>query len=436
MEREKATKKTGFGGRKLSFRLILLLAAAGISSCAGLRGGYLARTSPPETWRGSSHPGADSLLLRTRELKKNLFGEAKSLAAAIEAAPDGKIPAHLLNGLHANLEEHLRLDSQLHLLAARDGNPQALALLLESALGYDSCYRTSKTVRRLLNRGNTSTGLPERFLDDTHRFLLTPFNWKSAGIQPPPRGKKPSPVALAGFMVCRHGDRCRHAGYEWVNRLSKVFGNLAGSVSLKGNPPADPQLLVDYLQPLDIILVKSETHLTDRFIPGFFGHVAVWTGTAAMLEKMGAWDLPTVVPHRVALFEGQIFAEGLRSGVKLSPPELFGDGNLYLVLRPEALGPQEKNRILGRLLSHLGKEYDFNFDLRYSDRIFCSELIYLAFDTFGWETRKTWGRVTLSPDEILTGSPCRPVLKPVVLVTREGILSDPSPEMLRRILEE
>jgi hypothetical protein len=48
----------------------------------------------------------------------------------------------------------------------------------------------------------------------------------------------------------------------------------------------------------------------------------------------------------------------------------------------------------------LGKAYDFNFDISTSDKIVCSELVYISYSYIDWPTEKTMGRYTISPDHI------------------------------------
>ena len=49
----------------------------------------------------------------------------------------------------------------------------------------------------------------------------------------------------------------------------------------------------------------------------------------------------------------------------------------------------------------MGKSYDFNFDIESSDKVNCTELIYLAFDFIDWKVRYFMDRYTLFPDDLL-----------------------------------
>ena len=51
-------------------------------------------------------------------------------------------------------------------------------------------------------------------------------------------------------------------------------------------------------------------------------------------------------------------------------------------------------------MRQLGKEYDFNYNVETTDKIVCSQLVYLAYTDIKWPTDKLIGRYTISPDNI------------------------------------
>ena len=54
--------------------------------------------------------------------------------------------------------------------------------------------------------------------------------------------------------------------------------------------------LADRLKPLDVLLEKTPFRLTDKTIPGFWGHVGLWIGDQQDLEELGIWNHPLVKP--------------------------------------------------------------------------------------------------------------------------------------------
>ena len=197
--------------------------------------------------------------------------------------------------------------------------------------------------------------------------------------------------------------------------LSGMFGNTLGLYeSRKGKLYEDKEALENLkaeLQPLDILLEKTPFRLTDKLIPGHFGHVAIWTGTKAELIDLGLWDDLHVKPFNAEVGSPQNSAskdehqviEALRSGVQLNTLEHFMNVDDVAILRPIfGEGSQEalKKEALIMAFRQLGKKYDFNFDVNTTDKIVCSELAYVSFPSMDWPTEKTLGRHSISPDNV------------------------------------
>lgn len=197
--------------------------------------------------------------------------------------------------------------------------------------------------------------------------------------------------------------------------LSGLFGNTLGLYEsrrgkLYGNKAALNNMQAT-LQPLDILLEKTPFRLTDKLIPGHFGHVAIWTGTKAELIDLGIWDDMHVTPYAdeigsaenpTSKDESQVI-EALRSGVQLNTLEHFMNVDDVAVLRPIFKGDDGEELTKEALIMafrQLGKKYDFNFDVNTTDKIVCSELAYVSFPSMDWPTQKTLGRYSISPDHV------------------------------------
>ena len=198
-------------------------------------------------------------------------------------------------------------------------------------------------------------------------------------------------------------------GSDTLGKLSKLFGNGIGLVEMrKGKLWEDGrvrQRLLDSLQPLDLLLEKTPFRLTDYFIPGHFGHVAIWMGTAAELDALGLWDLRAMEGDQLSRFRQPIDAgrgvlEALRPGVRLNTLADFLNVDDAAVLRPKNLDEAQTLESLARGFNQVGKEYDFNFDVETSGTIVCSELPYHVYPDVDWETEAQLGRFTISPDQI------------------------------------
>lgn len=200
-----------------------------------------------------------------------------------------------------------------------------------------------------------------------------------------------------------------------LDLVSGLFGNTIGLYeSRRGKLDGDKdakQKIQSLLQPLDILLEKTPFRLTDKLIPGHFGHVAIWTGTKAELIDIGVWDDPHIkqyvdqlssVTNVDSKHEHQII-EALRNGVQLSTLDHFLNIDDFAILRPifkEGEKEVLRKEALIMAFRQLGKKYDFNFDVDTTDKIVCSELAYVSFPSIDWPTAKTLGRYSISPDNV------------------------------------
>ena len=202
---------------------------------------------------------------------------------------------------------------------------------------------------------------------------------------------------------------------DGFDMVSGLFGNTVGMYeSRKGKLYGDEEAMrkiKSILQPLDIILEKTPFRLTDKLIPGHFGHVAIWTGTKTELDDAGVWDELLVQQYADQLSidadpdsrdQNQII-EALRDGVQLNTLEHFINVDDIAILRPvfkEDNAQELKKEALMMAFRQLGKKYDFNFDVDTTDKIVCSELAYISFPSVDWPTEKTLGRHSISPDNV------------------------------------
>ena len=149
----------------------------------------------------------------------------------------------------------------------------------------------------------------------------------------------------------------------------------------------------------------------DSFIPGHFGHVAIWIGSERDLRELGLWEHPAVIPHHALIREEgtpgdshrpHLIVEALRSGVQLSTLPDFLNVDDVAILRPVALADDREaiRESILLALRQVGKEYDFNFDVNTTEKIVCSELVYVAIPAIAWPTENTLGRSTISPDHV------------------------------------
>lgn len=237
------------------------------------------------------------------------------------------------------------------------------------------------------------------------------------------------------------GDLLLGLGNGTLHTTSAVVGNALGLVEtrhgyLRDLPETEKAALRARLRPLDVLLEKTPFRLTDKSIPGHYGHVAVWVGTDAELTELGLWDEPLVRPHHERIRAGASIVEALRSGVEINTLEHFLNIDDLLVIRPRPLSRAETRMALLRAFAQLGKAYDFNFDVESDRRIVCSELAFVVFPDVPWATSKVLGRASISPDQVAVqaraGGPFAPVL-----MYHDGVeIGDRLPETLSCLLME
>lgn len=200
-------------------------------------------------------------------------------------------------------------------------------------------------------------------------------------------------------------DLLRHTGKELTNVTSMAVGNTMGLIEvrsgyLRGLNEDAKQGIRSRLRPLDVLLEKTPFRLTDKSIPGHYGHVAVWVGNEAELKELGLWDDPLVKPHQERIRQGACIVEALRPGVELNTLDQFLNIDELIVIRRQELPPAEAAKAGLRAFAQIGKEYDFNFDVESDKRIVCSELAYVVFPDVDWNTSKLLGRACISPDQV------------------------------------
>jgi len=200
-------------------------------------------------------------------------------------------------------------------------------------------------------------------------------------------------------------DTLKELGRSSVNALSGGFSNAIGDYEeRKGLLYADKELeksISEQLEIGDILLEKTPFRLTDSMIPGHWGHAAIWIGTEQELKNLGLWNHSLIIPYHEQIKRGELVAESLRTGTTLSPLSHFMNiDDLGVIRSRQALTDEDMRKIIILALRQIGKEYDFNFDVETTDKIVCSQLVYLSYNKINWPTESVVGRYTISPDNI------------------------------------
>jgi len=388
---------------------MVLLISTGVS-CVSIRKNYL-----------SQSPGKGRVCIPEKLLpeKEKLLQQLKadSLVQIISEKKESKkhIPAQVINQLYTSFGDRLNNDRYYQdLLLKQALDPDSLSAeqylatlqLLSSATGYERSYQKNKMVRRSLNRGDSGNNIPKRILKKCRNFLYAPSVRKKlenqrAGFDTPETDSllhslpRTNTWKAFRYRFFGNSDGIHSLFYQSAFAGSQFFGNTIGMFYRLTDQRQNADLLLPLLQPFDLILVKSAHHLTDRFIPGYFGHVGIWLGQELTSRLKQGLSGKTDSGIKTTV-------EALRSGVQTSTLEEFADGEIFLVIRPRKLTNQQSETIISNIGKQLSKGYDFNFDIESPETITCTELIYLAYDFVDWKTRYTWSRYTLSPDDLVS----------------------------------
>mgnify|MGYP000023498927 CR=1 FL=1 len=224
------------------------------------------------------------------------------------------------------------------------------------------------------------------------------------------------------------------------NSFSKIFGNTIGLVQTRHGKLYQQELakqsIRKKLKPLDILLEKTPFRLTDKLIPGYYGHVAIWLGTEKELKELKLWNHPFIKPHQESIRQGKSVLEALRHGVVLNDLDHFMDVDDFASLRHKNLDETKTQETLLRCFLQIGKEYDFNFDVETLDKIVCSEIVYHTFLDLKWPTESTLGRATISPDNVACKALHDAEFQPVILYVDGKVCQHSLAETYAKLLQD
>lgn len=237
------------------------------------------------------------------------------------------------------------------------------------------------------------------------------------------------------FMAKRRWDAYQNIGVASLFEGSKVFGNFVGLFQSRNGYLYDwskekEEQVASEFKALDIVMEKTPFRLTDKFIPGYFGHAAIWTGGEKELKELGVWqELPRLyqeavekrgykgLPFQEAIRKNKRIIEALRPGVQLNSFRHFLQIDDLAVIRMRdcqegesaqkvgakdihCLTPVLKKEYLMKAFEQVGKDYDFAFNVNTEETIVCSELIYRTYLDIDFETTLTVGQHNISPDQV------------------------------------
>jgi hypothetical protein len=172
--------------------------------------------------------------------------------------------------------------------------------------------------------------------------------------------------------------------------------------------PAQVEDLRVVLRPGDILIERRNWYLSNFLLPGYWPHAALYLGRYGQPAELGVSEDPRAAGH-MPDFEGQndlgdefAVLEAIGEGVIFTSLEQsVGESDSVAVLRPR-LSTVALREALARALSHRGKEYDFDFDFKTTDRLVCAELIFRTYDGLLRipKMRRILGKLRMTPGDL------------------------------------
>jgi hypothetical protein len=174
--------------------------------------------------------------------------------------------------------------------------------------------------------------------------------------------------------------------------------------------------LLALARPGDILAERRNWHITNVGIPGFWPHLALYTGT---LDEMDVYfsevqtggvkfsdAVKSLYPDVYTAYqsdENLRVIEAKRDGVILQSLERTADCDYLGVVRPRVSRKETMNAMLNAF-KHFGKPYDYNFDFATDTALVCSELVCKAYEGspgFNMEPTAQNGRLMFAPNDLI-----------------------------------
>ena len=148
--------------------------------------------------------------------------------------------------------------------------------------------------------------------------------------------------------------------------------------------------LLGFIQPGDFFITRHNHAVTNLFLPGYWPHAALYVGENNSHEQV-QWT------------EKHSTFEALKDGVHFRALEQTLNVDAFVVIRPN-FSAEDKQMAIERVIQHVGKGYNFDFDFFRSDRLVCTEIIYRAYDGLNNKSiplKERMSQQTLSAEDLL-----------------------------------
>jgi hypothetical protein len=212
-------------------------------------------------------------------------------------------------------------------------------------------------------------------------------------------------IMPARATCCENPEPYPKALVDLADAHAPVFGRAIAHVVVRPGwlafHPQTIEEVLDTLQPLDLVLTRSEGRLTNKLIPGAFAHTAVYVGAKEDLRRAGVWGHPAVMPHHAAVNAGKVFIDATSAGVDASSPSDIFNVDDVVVLRPQGLDASRRRAVLAHLFQHIGTPFDFRADVDDTQCFTCIELVHHVLPELNLPVRRVYDRAVILPDAVI-----------------------------------
>lgn len=327
------------------------------------------------------------------------------------------------------------LRDQAFLLAYASG-----LTLYRNAVVFVMLFKDQPNARKKLNEANPVLGIPANTLDELYANITTPanvklviqgvedFNNQKAQLKGAKLLQQEGLISLIerleryeqqlidaykhlsegqrDIIWTRVNSKLKGPAYQAQSMVSMLVGHIRSPLYTEGLSPSH---VIDDLQPQlkpgDIILTRRDGYLSNTFLPGNWGHAAMYIGTPEQLKALGS---DPELEAQLATFKGRdkdghpfTAIEAIGEGVRFSSIPFALHADMVAVVRPK-VAPEVIRQAITRAIKLRGVPYDFSFDLSSQDKIICTELVYRAYAPhLEMSMEEVMGRKTLKPDGLL-----------------------------------
>ena len=388
----------------------------------------------------------DSLMLATKQVTDEIDNEKNKT---------GFVSAIQLNKLYQVFGEQVHNDLLLESYLKKRETTDS-TFFLKQIYGAQLLLSWAKYEQTIINRGygftinqgDLGNYIPSQILADKLQLLYSPHFRKRLFNRPP----LPQNYLLDSIKNQLPEENLRKQLYYTLIPLGGIIKNLVywsyqtlGKEMFKHHNIRDydrktvrsvATQLLDLLEPFDILITKSPEPLTNQIIPGYFTHAAIWVGSGKFDIDGDFKEMKTKKSDVKIALHSKGLCEALTSGVQMSNIKECSKNEVIAIFRFKKLNTEIKKRMLENMGKQIGKCYDFSFNFESSDRVNCTELVFLCFDFVTWKYEQFFNKNAIYPDNLIETALLNNDFEIIAVFKKGNLIIEPKKMLQDFILNE